>query len=149
MPRLVSSGLVRLQRFKQGVLDVLVASYGPCVVFEHGSSSPLARGGGCIDHAHLHLLPTDLPFAELTSAEDELPAVEGVEGLHVLQGDDPYLFVEGQDGSAFAGKVGRLPGQHLRRRLATQMGVPDEWDYDVFRHEDRIRAGIETLRERL
>ena len=70
--------------------------YGPCVIFEHGMTAA-ARVGGCVDHAHLHVAPVDLPVLELFPKYATSVVLENWDQLAAWRGQS-YLLAAGVTG---------------------------------------------------
>lgn len=114
------------------------------VVFEHGSTGETERYGGCVVHAHMHLVPGGPELAEmLLGASGGWEEVEGLAALsrHARSG---YAFL-GFGGRAWAIEQPDFPGQWVRRVIARWAGVPDDWDWQLFRGEDQLRATLAAL----
>lgn len=91
---------------------------------EHGSDNITTCGsGGCIDHAHIHLIPADervgpqlqrqLPWERLSSYEDLTRFRLGGEAVH------------------FAVANPQLPGQWVRRQVAQAL-EDEDWDWATY-----------------
>jgi hypothetical protein len=122
--------------------------YGDSVVcFEHGMdrSSP-NLSGGCVDHAHLHLLPCGTALAE--SLKNKLSPSAGAGSLLELKQkykSGPYILIKSdilnpkiqllQCGDVF-------PSQYLRKLAASLAGRPSEWDW---RDKPNERDFLKTL----
>lgn len=120
----------KFQEFCQTVLKRIEQVFGPTTIFEHGSCSVSpSRRSACIDHAHLHLIPGtyslnqgDLrPIQPTSHTTPRTPALAqrgylllAEPGRPVQHFDDPGV------------------SQYFRRKIAAQLGYPDEWDYLLF-----------------
>jgi hypothetical protein len=98
---------------------------------EHGAMSRCRRGGSCIDHAHLHLMPlaTDLYpllrerflFGELKSISD----LRRFKNAHI-----PYLYYQREGLRSHAVELSQdVPSQTLRRIACQALGTPELWDW--------------------
>jgi diadenosine tetraphosphate (Ap4A) HIT family hydrolase len=121
-----------LEAFRDNVLDKLHnLCQHPISIMEHGALSRCQRGGSCIDHAHLHLMPlaADLyptlserfPFGELGSISE----VRRFKDAQI-----PYLYYQ-REGlrSHGVGLPQDVPSQMLRRMACQALGQPDLWDW--------------------
>jgi diadenosine tetraphosphate (Ap4A) HIT family hydrolase len=142
---LSEDALRRLQLVKEDVAHVLNQAYGPCIFFEHGACASQSLAGGCIDHVHIHALPTEAPVLEITEKRLAFEQVAGPLDLKRWQGK-PYLAIEDQAGKLFVAEGSNLPGQFLRRVVDEAIDGEGDWDYMAFPHFDRIRATIDQLR---
>ncbi len=136
--------------FVAGLVRTLRATYGGCVLaFEHGMATESCRGGGCVDHAHLHLVPLPARVAQ--------EAVQGLtwaprggyvpEARRLLAAGKPYLYVR-----AYGLKRGLLvvdaegfQSQFMRRRIAHALGRGDEYDWNVAPKTGDLVATVRRL----
>ena len=135
----------------EGILPVLSralyrAYSRSVVIFEHGAADAAHRGGGCIDHAHLHIVPSDV---QLSSSFQGTPAsaLEALEELARFDSQE-YLYVKDGDGAkVFA--VRELVSQHTRRLMVRAHGQDIPWNWREHLAPDRIDATRARLRETL
>jgi hypothetical protein len=105
-------------------------------IFEHGCATGRSSVG-CIDHAHWHVIPVNFePPAELSWHRYGAMSDVCVSGLLKRE----YLLLCNKDGWFVAEQVPSR--QFLRRQLAAQIGLTDEWDYVAFPHEENIRLTL-------
>lgn len=133
------------RRFVVTCLDMLAAVFGEVTYWEHGGSSPGRSHSACLDHAHLHVIPggfeepPDLPR----------PGVVYHAGLGAFLGDPgaherTYLLFGTVSGQCrVTADVG--VSQYFRRRIAIQLGIPDEWDYAAVPRYDVVRMTIDLI----
>ena len=125
--------------------SMLEERFGRYFRVESGSDSITTHGsGGCIDHAHMHLIPADedvglhiqeqLPWQQLDSYED----------LAEFR-DNPYIYL-GRLAMHYVVPDPRLHGQWARRQVATVRGL-EEWDWAVDPGEDELHATLERLED--
>jgi diadenosine tetraphosphate (Ap4A) HIT family hydrolase len=131
-----------LEAFKDNVLDKLHNICAqPVHIMEHGAISRCQRGGSCIDHAHLHLMPlaADLyPVLRERFSFGELGSVGEVRRFKDAQ--IPYLYYQ-REGlrSHGVGLSQDVPSQLLRRIACQALGTPELWDWRVEPLRDRIQ----------
>jgi diadenosine tetraphosphate (Ap4A) HIT family hydrolase len=123
------------------ILGALGALYGRCIMFEHGSCGGYGRAGACIDHAHIHFLPIEESITELALDERRFTRLGACADLREWAGE-PYLALRDQQGVLLAAGGAGAKGQYFRRLVGIATASPDDWDYVVFPHHDRIRATI-------
>jgi diadenosine tetraphosphate (Ap4A) HIT family hydrolase len=106
---------------------------------EHGAGVS-GRGGGCIEHAHINLIPR---FAQCIDVLDDiLPRIGGIADLRDLTNlaGQPYIFMR-------AGDVLRVfdattaPSQLVRRGICQRHGR-DDWDWALFPGHENINATL-------
>jgi len=121
--------------------QVVAENYGTPFVFEHGPRIGQYRGGGCLDHAHLHVVPgarvmDRLAVDLLKRVQDvgqfyRMDRTEGFERTSEIfhRGSSSYLFLEAPDNRRLITEVNfHLPSQYLRRIIAKAQGKKN-WDW--------------------
>jgi predicted house-cleaning noncanonical NTP pyrophosphatase (MazG superfamily)/diadenosine tetraphosphate (Ap4A) HIT family hydrolase len=122
--------------------------YGQIICFEHGMSS-FGKAGGCIDHAHIHMIPCDHDFRTyLQSSFPEYKLTNLTELDRFAQATSGYLYYEDSGGSMFVYTPNsQLPSQYLRRMWAQFMERPHEWDWGLYIGEENVAQTINRLRD--
>lgn len=129
--------------------NVLRYAYdSPIAVFEHGPRLGRHRGGSCIGHAHLHVLPTKANLVNFV--EEGGFKMEEIKGFSMpreiyRQGDFSYLFLE-QNGKRHVCAVGNLPSQYLRRAIAIGEGREERWDWAAYPDYEVMEKTFNRLR---
>jgi diadenosine tetraphosphate (Ap4A) HIT family hydrolase len=122
-----------LEELKLELRSLLRSVYGtPTLFFEHGALTERMRGSCCTDHAHVHVMPTDL---DITAEVVNALAARRVEGFRALpeliQNATPYVAFENAEGHVYAGNATGAPKQLVRRIIARRLGRED-WDWKAF-----------------
>ncbi|GAA4262320.1 hypothetical protein GCM10022255_098520 [Dactylosporangium darangshiense] len=127
-----AEGLAAVEAWRRRRLPGLGERFGEYFAFEHGMGAPAdGRTGACLDHAHLHLVPSAagakviadaLPWEEIPSYE-ALADARGVRYSYFGRGDR-HLVVRDVD----------LPSQWVRRQTACALGL-DTWDWAAYAGE--------------
>jgi diadenosine tetraphosphate (Ap4A) HIT family hydrolase len=138
-----------LDELRLGVLSEIIERicarlsnhYGSCIVFEHGSCGGVQRAGSCIDHAHLHIVPTAAPIDVLARRDRPFTRISGLTALKD-HADRPYLALQTQSGTFHVADGTGAPGQYFRRLVAVAEAAPLEWDYAMFPNYDAVRSTI-------
>lgn len=121
-----------LEAFRDKVVDKLHnLCQHPITMLEHGAGNRCHRGGSCIDHAHLHLMPlaADLyPTLSERFSFGELGSMSDVRRFKDVQ--IPYLYYEREGFRSHAVELPQdVPSQLLRRIACQSLGKPDLWDW--------------------
>jgi diadenosine tetraphosphate (Ap4A) HIT family hydrolase len=122
----------------------------PTVIFEHGPAA-FGRTAGCgVDHAHLHIVPTNVDLiSEATMLFPELQFAaandEDVRQAHE-RGND-YLYLRDQGGNAWFAEAASLPSQVFRRCIASAIGLAN-WDWKADSRPEVSRKTLISLTER-
>lgn len=120
-----------LARLCRGLAEIFDS---PVVVFEHGTGGERQKYACCLDHVHLHAVPTTADVGRWFENEPSLLEVEELADLTLLA-DQEYLFARrhGERGRAWAAEG--QASQVFRRLIADHEGVL-LWNW-----QDRILLG--------
>ena len=128
-------------KIKNSLNQTLLDEYGQRpIFFEHGSASCETRGGSCIDHAHLHVLPitiskvTDGMFANIDGGR--IQTINTM--IDYAKSEKPYFYFETSDGSMYLYNATSIPSQFGRKMITRLLGIPDQWDWEVYPYIDRM-----------
>jgi ATP adenylyltransferase len=123
--------------------------YGPTITFEHGGNGGFSdRGGSCIEHAHMHIVPyADDPW-ELFEPDYTWKSTDTRTWPQRLKAHGGYIYLESDSAIAriyFASPD--FPRQYLRRRLCARLGgeLRDKWHYDLYPFEKKIAETVEKM----
>jgi diadenosine tetraphosphate (Ap4A) HIT family hydrolase len=121
-----------LEVFRDNVLDKLNRiCRDPITIMEHGAINRCQRGGACIDHAHLHVMPlaADLyPFLRKRFSFSELGSMSEVRRFKDAQA--PYLYYQrGRLRNHGVQLSQDVPSQMLRQIACQALGTPELWDW--------------------
>jgi hypothetical protein len=129
---------------KQIIKEAIQRLYGSVIFFEHGMSV-CGRSGGCVEHAHMHALPSTANFREHLQRNFIETKIEILFDLQRFS-KDTYLFYEDQQGQKFVYTAGHdFPSQFFRRLWAESVGQPDEWDWGVFIGHENIAQTLDDM----
>lgn len=137
---------------KGQVCTVLLEEYGnKIMLFEHGPASRQMRGGSCLDHAHLHALPVDLNTPpDWVSACLDGGRIHDISDLfEYAAAGRPYFFLESSDSTMYLYDASSLPCQYGRQVVARLLGIPEQWDWRMYPHLDRMVETRSRLTARL
>lgn len=134
-----------LNRVKLAGNNLGLPSY---VMFEHGGTSPMNKGAACIDHAHLHLVPSPRPneLRLVLLRHFEEVQYDNICDLSKHK-ESPYILLS-TDTRIFVYQATDAPSQLLRRVLAHQWGVPDCWNWRFFPFRENFIATLEMFTDK-
>lgn len=137
-----NSGKEVFERFLAEFSLVYKEVYGEFLLFEHGSYNKHMKGGGCSDHAHIHVIPSkDIIFD---------PKASGFEGssqeLWFNEIDGEYLYFR-QSGNSFLNQQAIIESQFLRRIFANILGVADFWDWRKYPFVENMQVTYRKLKK--
>jgi hypothetical protein len=137
------------QEFKGEIVNIVTEVFSTPIVFEHGVIDVnTSTAGGCIDHAHFHLFPSQANLFPKLSEQFPHKIINHVNDLSVFGKErQPYLYYE-KEGKGFAFIVNSdLPSQYMRRLIMEEEGRPDEWDWSVYIGKDHVIKTVKMLSE--
>lgn len=143
---------LRLLRESLGERLTTAFHYPQTILFEHGPSKHELKGGCCVDHAHIHIMPARLPSTRIVrkikEALGDYKTFESYKDLEELADEDTaYVFFE-FDGIKYFFEIKKaMPSQFVRQIIGKYVGREYTWDWRQNpRHEDIIET-YERLRK--
>ena len=124
-------------------LEVVIAEkYNmPIVAFEHGSYSSTNRGGCCVEHAHVHVVPFCGDLME-GAVDKDVFMIKPISCLNELQDQikncNSYLFYQDNSGSKYIICGEYIQSQFFRQIIAQKLGLQKYWDW-------RNNFGLENI----
>ncbi len=118
------------------------------LVFEHGPKLACNSGGGCLDHFHLHIVPTSIDVMKFLKEKFEVKEIKDFEKIRKIYSEQKlsYMFVESQDKKRYIIEVNfPIPSQYLRQIIAAKMGT-SEWDWKVNPDNKTFKNTIKRLK---
>src|SRR6185437_6435479 len=101
--------------------QLLMSMYSSVIKFEHGPCST-GVAGACVDHAHLHLVPTSVDLrCELSRRFVGRTINDITELANSYREGRSYLFFEDAKGVKTVYDVELLPSQYMRMLLAREL----------------------------
>jgi hypothetical protein len=127
------------------VVKVVTIQYEAPVLFEHGASQ-CGLGGGCIDHAHLHVVPCSQDISDSLRNEFELNSPLDWSDLPKWR-DKQYLFYSSNLGKKIICEpTSDIGSQFLRRQVARAVGRAELWNFRAHPGLQEMQHTIERLR---
>lgn len=121
------------------------------VLFEHGALDAVRKGGCCIDHAHLHMLPHDSDFT--TYFRDKTYLVRSIDSTLELRDQignkRSYLYLKNNKDDLYIVENEYIPSQICRKIITANMKIPEVWDWRQHYFIDNIKITYEKLIEGL
>jgi ATP adenylyltransferase len=123
--------ILRLGELLDHTKRIVEAAYGSVIMFEHGMASCERRAGGCIDHAHLHIVPADIDLTTILS--QRFPSRQLSDLSDLLRWEErPYLLFQKDDRRLVCDVPDNLPSQFIRRHIASALDLEDRWDWGAY-----------------
>ena len=149
MSQLGREGLEALTPLVNRIGQMLETAFGPIIMFEHGMSArPSERDVGCMDHAHLQIVPTGinlLPYAQADFGAGVV--VGGLASLADFQHVEPYLYLTSPGLGCHVVIPGiQLPSQYMRRLFARMQQRDEEWNWRKYPRLEWMTQTMSTLR---
>jgi Diadenosine tetraphosphate (Ap4A) hydrolase and other HIT family hydrolases len=111
--------------------------------FEHGDADCHNRGGSCISHAHIHVVP--LALAKEPEMLHKFPLYcfdDPNKWKDFAISHSPYFYLELANGKIFMINETNLPCQFGRQLLVLELKLPVNWDWRSTTDEDKMRETI-------
>jgi len=118
-----------LDQVKAELNRVISTAYGHPIAFEHGAATFSKNAGCCIDHAHLHLVPTTKDFFSLIEKDFQFHPLSKYSETRELAYKHGYLYYENQKGEMFLAEANTAPSQYFRRKLSHALGAITPWNW--------------------
>jgi diadenosine tetraphosphate (Ap4A) HIT family hydrolase len=121
-----------LEAFRDSVLEKLHdLCQHPIAMMEHGALNRCQRGGSCIDHAHLHLMPLAADLYPVLSERFSFGELESISGVQRFKDAQvPYLYYQREGRRSHGvGLSQDVPSQMLRKIACQSLGTPELWDW--------------------
>jgi len=121
-----------LESFRDSVINKLhKISQHPISIMEHGALNRCQRGGSCIDHAHLHLIPLAADLYPALRQQFSFDELESISELRRFKDEKiTYLYYQRERLRGQAVKLTQeVPSQLLRRIACQVLGTPELWDW--------------------
>lgn len=114
------------------------------IVFEHGCYNITKRGGCCVDHAHIHILPCDEIIITKINPILKYKKIKSVVDLKdSIKNKKSYVYINDSDCAQYLIQGDLVPSQYMRQIIAKELGVFEKWDW---RHHFGTRNIKETLK---
>ncbi|HET9280613.1 MAG TPA: HIT domain-containing protein [Candidatus Angelobacter sp.] len=106
------------------VLESLRARTGlSAIVCEHGLGLQSKGQAGCVEHAHIHVIPADRPFISMfRQAGVGLEPIQDFQQILECASEQQYLYLQDADGVRYSAVSTRFPSQLVRRLVAQKYG---------------------------
>lgn len=137
-----------LDRLVHSTRQALLGNFGhPGVLLEHGSDAT-ADGGGCVAHAHWHLVPADIDMAPALNRFAARDVTERWVISEWADRDEAYLWLETPSGRrVIADKLQGIPKQFLRIEVASRVGVVGRnWDWRTTILSEHLVETVQRLK---
>ena len=124
--------LSKLQSAMRKVLELLGRYKSPVLFFEHGSNTNTPGKMNCVNHAHIHCIPVDLPILEYIvrySGPESRIVETDVLSLEEFRGSDYLLYSRNADDcTVLVNPEKPLPRQLIRMIVSSYANTGD-WDW--------------------
>lgn len=147
--KLSAEYIPELSALCQQLKQIISSHYDTNVVcFEHGSISCSNKFGGCIDHAHLHIVPCmHEQIQRVQKYGVQLHPIDSITTLLSFGANNqPYLFFEDTTNRQYVAYNNFIPSQFFRKILASEYGISNQWDWRKYHHLENIIGTINTFK---
>ena len=118
------------------------------ICFEHGSISCRNQAGGCITHAHLHIVPCDVLMIEKVKAYGlNAKTISSFTSLQIYgKKDISYLYFEDINREKYIIEEKVIISQFFRQLMACHVGLSSQWDWRQHFFLDKLKKTIEQMK---
>lgn len=128
---------------------ILIEKYNQrIIVFEHGPKLKCNKGGGCIDHAHLHLIPTPVDIVNFLNKKFNLEEINNFNKIREIYNkqEKSYIYIENHDLKKYVIELEfSIPSQYLRQIIASELKI-NNWDWRINPDHETFKETIEDLK---
>ena len=143
--------LSELESVLANIKKVISETYdSEVVVFEHGPRLICHKGGSCLDHGHLHIVPTSVDIMEFLQKKFKPEEIQDFNRLREIyyEQKSSYMFVESQDNKRYVIEVEfPIPSQYLRQVIASKKGNKD-WDWRINPDYETFNRTVSRLKNK-
>lgn len=135
------------ESFKEHTRELLTKAYRSCISVEHG------RCGYCVEHAHLHMIPTTVDFLDILRNDfgNFIEVWGWCDVISLAKEYEHYLFYEDQKGKEYFFPIHKnVMKRYFRRELIKALNMPMELiDHEKYPQYDLMKKGERRLKEAL
>jgi len=132
-----------LSKIKQVAIDYFIPHSSRYFFFEHGASPELKTSGGCIAHAHIHLIPIAIDMLHYLIPFSNQPlSIVPIEMKSSLPSRNiDYFYYEDMNGKGcvLVDPIKPIPRQFVRMVVAKEMNLA-EWDWRTVFFREEVSA---------
>lgn len=132
------ASLIALESSLDHLVRRLGAVFGEYLIFEHGPDRSNCGGGGCVSHAHMHLIPCSKQLQRRLLEQFQWNALLGLSDIERIRAG-AYMLA-GFEGTFHLASAPQVQSQWIRRQLVATIRGPRHWDWKI----DPGTAELET-----
>lgn len=119
----------------------------PVHLFEHGNATHSDRVACSVEHAHIHVVPTEVDPLAFIDAPLEWETLDDEEALATHVAGREYLRYRSPAGGWLVAITDDkpIPSQLLRRAFATALGAGDRWNWRTYPNVSGVRRTLRLL----
>lgn len=122
------------------------------IIFEHGGISKSERGGCCVEHAHLHIVPLNIDV--VGDIKNKFAICESVDSYEDVKKiveiyNKAYLFYENIYGKKYVLFNDFIPSQYFRQIICNKLGLNKRWDWRSYFFLGNIKKTFLDMRNKI
>lgn len=138
LDRIEISNFKNIIRILSGILGKIYDKNVICM--EHGAIKLNHSTGICVDHAHIHLLPTNLPILKLVQLKMNKVCLHELNKLQNICNE--YILVSQGIENFFYSVVDKIPSQFLRKIVFDEEKLSGNWNW---KEDQRVSIMQQTI----
>lgn len=118
------------------------------IFFEHGAGTECDSSGGCVEHAHLHVISAlegVLALLEEYAHFVKLPSFDAISRVGNTQLG--YALLQDADGSVWEANNPKFPSQLFRRIYAQIQNGPEVWNWRIDPRINEVKRVIDAYKQ--
>lgn len=138
-----------LKMLKERIRRLVFNTYKhQAVMFEHGDASNTIKGGSCITHAHIHVVPVSINSHPEFLNQFELEFFSEYDDFkNAYRGKAPYFYLELSNRQIIAFQEYGLPCQFGRQLIHKESGLKEHWDWRINPTKEKMLLTIAKYNE--
>lgn len=118
------------------------------ILFEHGSIPACRASGACVDHAHLHIVPSNINIDNnLKKYDVNICKIENLKYLTEKFANYPYLYYQNIYNEEYLVKSDCVPSQFFRQVLCSAFDMLEHWDWRKNYEVDNIKETLKIFKK--
>jgi len=110
------------------------------VLMEHGTLNSRISSGACVDHAHIHILPSNVMLSHSINEEKKAISIAQLNNIKYIEND--YLLYSDDCENYFYSVVKKITSQYFRKVIFDNGNLEGHWNWVI---DHRIQTMVVTI----
>lgn len=129
------------------IKEIFDYSNSQVFIFEHGAIYEKSLVGCGVDQAHLHVAPLKFDLISLvlnTNDGMRWEKISSSDPWHNIKDSHAYYMISNGI-ETYRAYPQKQYSQYFRRHIASAVGEPNKWDYNLFPYEENAKETVENI----